>query len=77
MEGRSTVEDRRPRNSYHPVGGVRGTSSFRMSLEFDRMVLDITADMANTDYMHIRWLDALFPILSCPVHAVDRFTSEG
>jgi len=37
MEGRSTVEDQRPINSYRPILlCIRGTSSFRMSLELDR-----------------------------------------
>jgi len=44
VEGRSIVEDRRPRNSYHRVCCVRGTSSFRISLESDRNGRQPTSD---------------------------------
>ena len=41
------------------------------------MAPDIMADMANADCVHIRWLDALCPVLVCLVHTVDRFMNEG
>ena len=45
------------------------------------MAPDIMADMANADCVHIRWLDALCPVLVMfgirLVHTVDRFLNEG
>ena len=45
------------------------------------MAPDIMADMVNADCVHIRWLDALCPVLVmfaiCLVHTVDRFMNEG
>ena len=40
------------------------------------IVLNIMAGMMNDDCVHIRYLDALCPVLSCLVRAVDRFTSR-
>ena len=40
------------------------------------MAPDITADMVNADCVHIRWLDALWPVLVMFGHTVDRFMNE-
>ena len=41
------------------------------------MALDIMADMLNANYVRIKWLNALYPVLSCLMDTVDRFASEG
>ena len=37
------------------------------------MGLNTMAYMVNAVCVHVAWLDALYPVLSCLVHTVDRF----